>query len=324
MLLDVYRVRKKMRYIRITAAIIVSTSMLLTGCNNKKENTDETPTITESYPETSSGPAVEAQVESELLQSTTEPITELVYNKALLPCITIKDGFTIADYGESEGNDYTYAVYRLAQMDRPDNDREQYWEVVVMREREMMDVLRIENEEYGAAFPSPSEVALEYDVNFDGVNDILLCLGHFGNQGLIAYKCYLADGGAFKLCPSFAGIANPSVDSDTRVVRSQWRNYAASHSWGIYRYQDDAFIMTECLTEAEVPDENGNFYWYWEDKVFKDGEWQIREYYTEDDYDTETLYLKRCGPDSYWGLDQDKWNTLFNGGKMWDFSIYAD
>ncbi len=286
---------------------------LSAGCHSKAVQPEQTPASTQ--PEQNPAP--------EEFTTNEETSPQPSGSQELLSHINVKDGYAVAEYGESAGNDYSYAVCRFIQDDRPEDDAGMYWEVFVLDGEQMVTVLRIEEDEHGNAFPPASELVLEYDVNFDGVNDILLCLGHFGNQGLVAYKSYLAGNNTFTHCPSFTDIANPAVDSDAHIVRSQWRNWAASHSWAVYTCQDNVFTMTECLTESLKIEEDGTETWFWKDEILKDGEWQIREEYTEHDYDPETLYQKRCGPDSHWGLDQEKWNTLFNGGKMSDFSIYA-
>lgn len=118
-------------------------------------------------------------------------------------------------------------------------------------------------------------MVIEADVNFDGKNDILICLGHFGAQMALAYKCF----------------------------------------------PDGEFVMTERLTEEPAESEN---LWTWRDEILVDNEWQTREYFTEEYFDSETLYNKFYGSDSYWKLQDEWWNTLFNGGKMSDFSIYGD
>lgn len=46
----------------------------------------------------------------------------------------------------------------------------------------------------------------------------------------------------------------------------------------------------------------------WTEEVFLEGEWQVREHYTEEDYDAGTIYNKLYGPESCWGLEQAKWN----------------
>lgn len=117
-------------------------------------------------------------------------------------------------------------------------------------------------------------------------------------------------------CPSFSEIANPSLDHTAQVVRSQWRNSASSHGWGIFKFTGTEFVETQRLTEtAEYRNEGEEPVRSWTEEVFLEGEWQVREYYTEEDYDAGTIYNKLCGPESYWGLDQAKWNTSLNSNR---------
>lgn len=292
-----------MKYVKSLLMILSCIMVLLVGCTGENPN------------------SIQADVENESTESVTSPETN--YDPALLSYISIQDGFHIADYGKSMGTNYSYAVFNM----RTDEEAEEealYWEIVVMQKNSVIMVLRVDNEEHGAAFPAPSEMVVEADVNFDGNHDILICLGHFGNQGLVLYKCFLSTDTGFVLCPSFAEIANPSVDYAEQVVRSQWRNGAASHGWGIFKFINNEFIETERLTEEAVDYEAGEPIWSWKEEVFLEGEWQTRDYYTQKDSDSKTIQNRLYGPDSYWGLDQPKWNTLFNEGKMSDFSIYKE
>lgn len=295
-----YRVCKSSIYLRFALIlfVLISGLTIISGCG--KEISDE-----------------------EVLSDHTDT-SEVYFNKDLLPYLSIQDGYVIADYAKIEGDYYSYDVYNL----REDNETEyrinQYWEVVVMRDENVITTLSVENAEYGGAMPSLSGMVIEADVNFDGKNDILICLGHFGAQMAVAYKCFLSGDGNFVYCPSFEYIPNPSLDSVNKVVRSQYRNWAASHSWSIYRFLDGEFVMAECFTEEPVELDGDREIWTWKDEIFVDNEWQTREYFTEDDFDSETLYNKLYGPDSYWKLGDEWWNTLFNGGQMSDFSIYGD
>lgn len=83
-----------------------------------------------------------------------------------------------------------------------------------------MDVLRIENDERGDALPSCEDLVTEIDADFDGTNDLLLCLGHFGTQWAVAYKCWLTRDNALTYCPSFTEIANPALDPERKEVLS--------------------------------------------------------------------------------------------------------
>ena len=90
------------------------------------------------------------------------------------------------------------------------------------------------------------------DVDFDGKNDILVQNGHFGNQGLINYTCYLNRDGEYVLCKSFTEIPNVAVNEKNKVILGCWRNYAVSHSYAMYSFIKDEFVMTHRLTEEPV------------------------------------------------------------------------
>lgn len=270
----------------------------------------------------------ESRNESNPLTKKEDSVTppEVVYDSALLPYISIQEGYYIADYGKSLGENYSYAVFNMCR----DDDTEDtprvylYWEIVVMQENDVITVLHVEKGEYGDNLPTSSEMVIETDVNFDGKHDILICLGHFGSQGFVTYKCFLSTDDGFVHCPGFTEIANPALDNANLVIRSQWRNSSTSHSWGIFKFIKDEFVETERLTEAAIYNaETGELIWSWSEDVFFEGKWQTKAYYTENDFDSETIENKLYEPDSYWGLDQSKWNTLFNEGKMFDSSVLA-
>lgn len=297
--------------VSILCVLLFCTMLLLAACGVNSTNSIQTATKIHEKEEESS--------------SALPDQTEIPYNQDLLSHILPQDGYEIADYGESEGTNYSYAVYNMRSEDKANGEIGLYWEIVVLQENDVAAVFRVEDEEHGDAFPSPSEMVTEIDVNFDGENDVLICLGHFGNQGAVRFKCFLATDAGFVQCPSFTDILNPSVDPIDQVIRSQWRNWAASHSWGIYTFTENTFIEKERLTEEPVDQgENEEQIWSWKDEVFIDGEWHTREYFTQEDTDSEMIDRKLYGIESRWGLDQAKWETLFNGGKMLDFSIYGE
>ena len=249
---------------------------------------------------------------------------EIAYNTEYLTYVTIDDGYCITACAEYSGAEYQYVVYELEDKDS-EYSPEIYWVVVVLKDKKVLSVLRQEllvYEELNRA--TISNLVLEKDVNFDGKNDILLWLGHFGNQGLIRYACYLNIDDEFVECPSFSEIANPAVDEANQVVLSSWRNWAASHSWAMYYLIDGEYTETERLTEEPIFTEDDEELWTWTDEIFVDGEWQIREYFTQNDYDEETLYGEKVyGEGCHWDIGQDRWRTLFNNGMMSDYSIYS-
>ena len=259
-------------------------------------------------------------------EDSTADKSSVIYNEDFLSYISVKDGYSIIEYAEFKGAYSSYCIYKIHQENRDENEYGSgfYYEIVVTRKEEVITVITINQEDIGMTPPIPQELITECDVNFDGVLDILINLGHFGNQAFVAYECYLVSSNEIAHCPSFKNIINPSIDTTVNVIKSQWRNWAASHGWGIYYFQDGEFILTERFTEdliyGEETQDDG--YWIWKDEILIDGEWETRDYYTEFDVVQETE-LKHYGRESYWGIDQDKWKTLFNEGMMSDFSIYG-
>ena len=245
-------------------------------------------------------------------------------SESYLAYVTMDDGYEITARVKGAGAEYEYIIYELENFESTlEFGRKMYWTVLVLKDGIVQSTLRQDAEEYTDLLPTADNLVLETDADFDGKNDILMWLGHFGNQGLVRYACYLSRGSEFVECSSFADIANPAIDAENRVVLSSWRNSAMSHSYAMFYFIDGAFVEMERLTEEAVLRENDEMLWTWTDEVFVDGEWQIREYFTEDDYEHDVLYTEKIyGPGLHWDMEQDRWRALFNSGLMSDFSIY--
>lgn len=157
------------------------------------------------------------------------------------------------------------------------------------------------------------------DANFDGMPDLLLCMGIFGNQGLSTYVCLLQTEEGFVEEESFEEIANPAVDAENKVILSQWRNNAVSHSWAEYVYQDGDFILSRELKE-DVADEtdfdSGEYIWVWT----VNGE----EIARSDELSDEEIEDLIFNENSDWGVSSDRWRTLYNQGLTTDYSIYGE
>ena len=172
---------------------------------------------------------------------------------------------------------------------------------------------------YGA--PVSLENKFQYmDVNFDSVPDLLICTGHHGNQGAITYCCFLRTDAGFVEAPTFTEIPNPSVDTDNRLILSQWRNWAASHSWAEYKYQDNDYILyRELCEEVEIPENGkdvGEDIWVWTVNGVEIGRSdQLTESEIED-----LLYNEN----SEWRIADDRWRTIYNNGLIRDYSIYGE
>lgn len=154
------------------------------------------------------------------------------------------------------------------------------------------------------------------DVNFDGRSDLLICTGHHGNQGLLTYYCFIQTKDGFEEVPSFTDIPNPSVDAEHKLILSQWRNSASSHSWAEYQYLDNTYVLYRELTEYAEAGNSGEDVWVWT----VNGEVIGRsDKLTPEEID-DLIYNEN----SEWGISQDRWRTLYNSGLTTDFSIYGE
>ena len=161
-----------------------------------------------------------------------------------------------------------------------------------------------------------AENKFEYvDVNFDNIPDLLICTGHHGNQGLLTYYCFLQTEDGFVEAPTFTDIPNPAIDSDNKLILSQWRNSAVSHSWAEYKCQNNEYVMYRELCE-DLDHSGGEEVWVWT----VNGEEAARsdELYEEEIFDF--LY----GENSEWKIMDDRWRTLYNNGLTADYSIYSE
>ncbi|MCL2046019.1 MAG: hypothetical protein FWG88_06500 [Oscillospiraceae bacterium] len=168
------------------------------------------------------------------------------------------------------------------------------------------------------------------DVDFDGNNDILVMQGHFGNQGLVTYDCYLNRGDTYVRNESFSHISNPSHDVLNSKILSVWRNWAASHSWAMYSYINGEFVETDRLTtEPEIygemrDDGLGVEVEVWKITIerFYDGMIESDSYFSNE-YTDEEWNAMFYQEDSYWGLLSNRWNTLHNQGTMFNGRMYG-
>ena len=173
------------------------------------------------------------------------------------------------------------------------------------------------------------------DINFDGQKDILVSLGHFGNQAFVKFTCFLKKNETYELNKSFSKITNPSLDMQNQQVLSTWRNWSASHSWAMYSYICGEFIETDSLTEE--PEKKGEMradglgveieVWRYTTEHWNNGrgngDAEIEIYLTSD-YTKDELISMFYSENSFWGLFSDKWRTLHNQGTLIGWSIYSD
>ena len=180
-------------------------------------------------------------------------------------------------------------------------------------------VIRVQGEGGGWGPPANLKNKFEYiDVNFDNVPDLLVCTGHHGNQGAVIYYCFLQTDEGFVEAPTFTDILNPSVDTENKLILSQWRNSALSHSWEEYKFQNNAYSIDRDLCEyAEVPEDGkdaSDYIWVWT----VNGEVIGRSDELSESEIADLLYSEN----SEWRLADDRWRTIYNNGMMADYSIY--
>lgn len=177
-------------------------------------------------------------------------------------------------------------------------------------------ILDPEDEDWGFGSYRQDYVSLK-DINFDGVKDITLDMGHFGNQGSTYETGWIweEEQGKYILCNSYYQIVNPQVDSEHKLVRSSWRNWAASHSWAIYRYEKGEFVKKSELTEEplqedEIPEDmvvpEGAEVWRWVEEIYENGKVaETKSFVIACVEGEENEYPEGCErffeEDSYWG-----------------------
>ncbi len=90
------------------------------------------------------------------------------------------------------------------------------------------------------------EAKLE-DVNFDGLDDLVIFLGHSGAQGAMVNCVYLNYGGVFAYNASFEQIPNYQIDKDKNLIIGSYRGDANTHVECSYKYDYDtnAFVLCE-------------------------------------------------------------------------------
>ena len=163
------------------------------------------------------------------------------------------------------------------------------------------------------------------DINFDGINDITLDTGGFGNSQASYAFGWIYDNASrtYRISHSFRDIVNPFVDGEHQLIRSSWRISAHSHGFATYRYDEvnggyraERLLIEDDMTQSAselIPDlqvpENGTLWGYEETIYAEDGVTALEKnyYYVLDapGYPTEYLdaYYNFHGPDSYWSYD---------------------
>ena len=236
-------------------------------------------------------------------------LEDILLGNPILYDRVIIDGFVfewiLTDYDDEENYFYEEGVLIISKED----------------DAEYTQVIHTQGEGGGWGPPASLNYKFEYmDVNFDDVPDLLICTGHHGNQGLVTYYCFLQTDTGFEEAPTFTAIANPSVDTENKLILSQWRNSAVSHSWAEYKYQDNVYILDRELREdAEAPEgakDASDYIWVWT----VNGEVIGRSDELSESEIIDLIYNEN----SEWRIADDRWRTIYNNGMTADYSIYNE
>lgn len=298
--------------------------MTLTGCGNDLrsnfnvpdtedvENIEQIPedsSVDESASEENNSDIIEIYAEGDAISITEDDMTAKISPEEILTGNPV-----IYDRFQAGGWVFEWLI---SDYENDDNCFSEEGVLVVSHEGDTADTQIIPvKAEGGAAVWVSAENKFKYvDVNFDNLPDLLICTGHHGNQGLLTYYCFLQTESGFAEEPTFTEISNPAIDTDNKLILSQWRNSAASHSWAEYQYQDGKYILYRELCEDLALDSDEEV-WIWT----VNGEVIGRS----DELSAEEIEDLLYNENSEWEISGDRWRTLYNNGLTTDFSIYAE
>ena len=132
------------------------------------------------------------------------------------------------------------------------------------------------------------------DIDFDGANDVLVWTGNWGTQGLVTYEAFLNRGDSY-IATNFEDIPNPRIDRENQKIGGTIRNWAASHSYFIYKFIDGYFVRMDSFTREACRDTHEVKYIF----ELRDGA-EVNEvyWYAESAEEIETLFYAENG---IWG-----------------------
>ena len=234
--------------------------------------------------------------------------------------LTVDDGFGLKQTFSTSTASFDLVMYRFTLLEAENamdftfqvgND---YWEVVILQNGMMQDVIRHYPQPIGRMMINPAEMLsiIEVDVDFDGQPDLLIWLGAFGNQGAGRYDAFLQREDGFLHAPSFAQIMNPMVNHETRLISASWRASAAWHGMETHRFIEDDFVMISVLSRRGY----ARFLRYEEERLIN-GEWQINSLCIIDEgVEIDTEYLEICAREE----NENLYHRIYDPAGYWHFS----
>ncbi|MBO5341161.1 MAG: hypothetical protein J6A73_00590 [Lachnospiraceae bacterium] len=147
-------------------------------------------------------------------------------------------GFAVLREVVEQGERYTY--YITDYCDRMNGWNEKRVISVYDGSRLVQTIEEVWETSYSMADPFPR--VHEWDINFDGVDDLVMFDCYTGNQAAALYTGYIASGNKFVECKSFGSIFNPRVDEEKQIIMSTSRSNAVTHIYSYYRYDGKEFV----------------------------------------------------------------------------------
>ena len=119
------------------------------------------------------------------------------------------------------------------------------WTVEVTNDEGMNETIQVELDSYTNYKPFANDIVWEEDVNFDGIQDIVVPRGWLGAQSVSYYECYLSDGKKLTKCKGFDEIPNPFPVASDKLVCGTIRDGAAAYYSLSYRIDGDQAVLVE-------------------------------------------------------------------------------
>ncbi len=93
----------------------------------------------------------------------------------------------------------------------------------------------------------------EEDINFDGTPDVVVCLGNFGvGDSYFFYDALVWNNNAecFEKVEEYSSIANPVIDTEKKIIVSQYTNMENTTYREEYAWKDGKLAMIDSSSES--------------------------------------------------------------------------
>lgn len=96
-----------------------------------------------------------------------------------------------------------------------------------------------------------TDSCLMADINFDGIKDVLVYLGCFGNSGIEYFDAFVWNAAKkhYIHTEEFKNIPNPTISNEYRCVLSAARNSAAENYYAKYAFEKGHFVKVAELKQ---------------------------------------------------------------------------